>query len=435
MDNGVNKIEKCAYYFILFLVGLIVVAKIGSAAVLYVKNISPSPIQDPLEYHNLAANMLAGNGFSISQNPPYFKDLFRTPLYPLFLYGAFLINSSGHLAILLQQLMVIVVAGLVFKILRRLRPETPRVIPLAVSLFLIADPRLWFWSLETMTETLFIFLTTLMLFFMLDTKNFRMKHAVTSAAFLGAALLTRPSGLLWIPGLALFFLFLKKPIKFKAAVFLTFSAITILVVSPWLWRNYQLVGKPILSSAQMNNYIQAFGEGRNDPAWKCAGSISDTKGRSGCVFFGWTSAGFAEAEKTFKGLRDRASVFSFIKKNLNGSYNFWSASDYGDGVGILHNAIYGSGQPMSSAWEFFARVSYRIYAVFLTLIMVLAAAGLVFLYKKRELASASLMTGVIFFSIFINYGLASGRLNLVLLPMLFLLAGLGVIFIKETYQR
>lgn len=435
MDNGANKIEKCAYYFILLLVGLVIIAKIGSASVLYIKNISPSPIQDPLEYRNLALNTLSGNGFSISQTPPYFKDLFRTPLYPLFLAATFLINSSGHLAIFLQQLMIIAAAGLIFKILRRLQPESSKIIPLSASLFLIADPRLWFWSLETMTETLFIFLTTLMLFFMLDIKNFRIKHVVSSAAFFGAALLTRPSGLLWVPGLALFFLFLKKPIKFKAIMFLTFSAVVILVISPWFWRNYQLVGKPILSSAQMNNYIQAFGGGRNNPAWQCAGSIEDTKGRSGCVFFGWTSAGFAEAEKTFKDLRSRVSVFSFLKKNINGSYNFWSASDYGDGVGILHNAIYGSGKPMSSAWKSFAEASYRIYSVFLIIIMVLSAVGLIFLYKKRELAVAGLLAGVIFFSIFINYGLAAGRLNLILLPLLFLLAGLGAGFIKQIYSK
>ena len=427
------KIEKCAYYFLIFLIGLIVVVKIGAVPVLYLKNISPSPIQDPLEYRNLALNLLAGNGFSIAEDPPYLLDLFRTPLYPLFLAATFLVNFSGHLAILLQQLMIIFSAWLLFKILRRSKFGDSRIIPLIPSLFLLIDPRIWFWSLETMTEPLFIFLTALMFFFLLHPDNFRMPHAAISGVLFGLALLTRPSGLLWAPGIFLFFLFLKKPLKSKLLMFLVFAVISVFVVSPWLWRNFQLVSRPILSSAEMLNYIQAFGMGREDPAWSCAGKITDSKDRKGCVFYGWTSAGFSEAEKTYEDLRSSLPPSSLIKKNIVGAYHFWSSVDYGDAISILYNALYGSGQFLSGGWILLTKISHQLYNSFLGLILISAVLGIIYLYKKKELSLAGLSLGVIIASMFINFGLASTRLHLVLFPLVFLLAGFGVYFIKSIY--
>lgn len=424
--------EKYGYRFLFLIIVLIVIVKIAVVAVLYAKNISPSPVQDPLEYRNLAANLLAGNGFSIAQTPPYLPDLFRTPLYPLFLAATYLVDSAGHFAILLQQLMAVASAWILFKILRSLRRDAPRIISLIFAFFLLADPRLWFWSLETMTETLFIFLTMLMFLFLTRYyENLRVIHAAGAGSVFGLALLTRPSGLLWLPALLVFFLFYEKPVKQNLAMLFVFLTVAGLVVSPWVWRNYKLVSRPVFSSAQINNYIQAFGKGRDDPAWACAGSIEDSKGRKGCVFYGWTSDGFSATEKTHKILRSNISAFAFMKKNTIGAYNFWSPVEYEDSIGILHNAVYGAGKPMSRTWISFTAGSRRVYAIFLNLIIILAVAGIAFLYQKKELAVASLLAGVILFSTFVNFGLASGRLHLVLFPPLFILAASGVVFIKR----
>ncbi|MEK7598906.1 MAG: glycosyltransferase family 39 protein [Patescibacteria group bacterium] len=434
MNSFRPRIGECRHYFLFLIIGLVVVARIGAAAVLYAKNVFPSPIQDPLEYRNLAMNILAGNGFSIAQNPPYPPDLFRTPLYPLFLAATYGIDSAGYLAILLQQLMIIASAWLLFKILRRWNDSSGK-IALIFSLFLLVDPRIWFWSLETMTEALFIFLTAAMLFLLLYPENFNTAHVAGAAVFFGLAVLTRPSGLLWAPGLVLFFLFCKKPVKSRLFMFFIFMAVAGIVVSPWLWRNYKLVGRPILSSMQTVNYIQAFGIGRDDPSWRCSDSIVDSKGREGCVFYGWTAAGFSDAEKTARNLRANTPVFSLIKKNMTGAYHFWKSNDYPDALSILRSAALGAGKPISRTWQILAEASHKTYAAFLNFMLILGVAGLVFLYKKRELAAAGLLGGIIFSSVFINFGLASGRLHLILLPPLFYLAGLGTVFIKQIYQQ
>src|SRR5437870_3657297 len=47
---------------------------------------------DVPRYQQLARNMLAGHGFSSSATPPYRPDMFRTPVFPLFvavLYASF----------------------------------------------------------------------------------------------------------------------------------------------------------------------------------------------------------------------------------------------------------------------------------------------------------------------------------------------------------
>ncbi|MBI1956897.1 MAG: glycosyltransferase family 39 protein [Candidatus Niyogibacteria bacterium] len=427
-----KKIEILAYYFLMVAIGLIIVAKIGTAALLYVKDISPSPVQDPLEYRNLGLNTLAGNGFSIAEKPPYVPDLFRTPLYPLFLSATFSLDKNGHMAILLQQLMIIISVWLFFKLLHRYQFGVSRIVPLVFSLFLLIEPRIWFWSLETMTESLFIFLTSLAIFLLLYPRMLGRTHIAGAAACFGCALLTRPAGLLWIPGFFLFLLLYRQPFKSKLIGIGIFAVMAGLVVSPWIVRNERLVGKPILSVAEPVDYILTFGKGRADPAWACESRITDSKGRQGCVFHGWTAAGFHDTEETVKNLRATVPVFSFIKTNVLGMYHFWAPVDYKDSVGILHNAVAGAGKARSPAWAAFAKMSHQWYSVVLGFIAIMAVAGFVFLYKRREFAMMGLFGGIIFSSNFMNFGIASGRLHLILLPSVVFLAGLGAAYMRHA---
>ncbi|MBM3323997.1 hypothetical protein FJY69_11050, partial [candidate division WOR-3 bacterium] len=62
------------------------------------------PVADAPEYLRLADNLARHRLFSLDSAPPYRPDVFRTPVYPLFLAGFFLLFSSPILPALLGQL-------------------------------------------------------------------------------------------------------------------------------------------------------------------------------------------------------------------------------------------------------------------------------------------------------------------------------------------
>ncbi|HNT76583.1 MAG TPA: glycosyltransferase family 39 protein, partial [Anaerolineae bacterium] len=82
---------------------------------------------DPIEpidaegFHLLAVNVLAGRGFAIGWEPPFCPTAVRTPLYPLFLMGSYLLLGAqpAH-AVLLQVLLEALTTALVIRLGRDL---------------------------------------------------------------------------------------------------------------------------------------------------------------------------------------------------------------------------------------------------------------------------------------------------------------------------
>jgi len=78
---------------------------------------------DPIEpidaegFHLLAVNVLAGRGFAIGWEPPFCPTAIRTPLYPLFLMGSYLLLGAqpAH-AVLLQVLLEALTTALVIRL-------------------------------------------------------------------------------------------------------------------------------------------------------------------------------------------------------------------------------------------------------------------------------------------------------------------------------
>jgi hypothetical protein len=410
----------------------IILARFMILAFLYLKQISPSPVQDPLEYRNLAINILKGNPFSMAQNPPYVFDLIRTPAYPFFLSLTFWFDETGYLAVFLQQIMIIVSAWMLWAVLRRY--QSYKTVPLIFAAFLLVDPRIWFWSLETMTEALFMFLTMSAVFFMLFPEVIRMKHIAGSAFSFGLALLTRPSGLLWLAGFMIFFAFYKTSFRRKFFAFFSFIIIIAIIISPWVWRNYKLVGKPILSASQPINYALGFQREQNMVTSACSDFIKDSKGRKACLFRSFTLDGFNDVERLVRDLRKTTSLYSFLKRNIIGGYYFWTPNDYKDIVSIVRNSISGAKGDLSGKWLFFADASYIVYSLFLILTGILALTGFVFLYKNGKRSVLGLLGGIVFFSTFLNFGMAGGRHHLILLPIVLFLAGLGSFYTIEHFQ-
>lgn len=198
-------------------------------------------------YFVLSQNILAGHGFSIATEPPYVINSFRTPVMPYFLVVAHQVFGGYFGAILFQillaSLLPILGMRLAWQVMRR------RWMSIATGIFLSFEPYTVLFSTIFYSETVFTFIFFIsLIYFFKYLEDRRLLHLLFSSAFMGFAMLTKPTAeylplflgalLLWVwrsdfrRGLI------------HTAVFLVTCA---LIVSPWVYRNYVVTGSPGLS--------------------------------------------------------------------------------------------------------------------------------------------------------------------------------------------
>lgn len=187
-------------------------------------------------YYELSQGIMEGKG--LEENP------LRTPLYPGFI--AFLLFVSGSYSVVIG---VQIIVGALIPVLGRqvaLRITGIPMIGLVVGLVLAFDPYFSLFSSIFYTETLFIFLfLAFILLFLSYVEAPRWRTLALSALVLGVATLTKPTAqylpvfitpfLLWhLRGI-----FTVRRRVIHAALFI---GIFLLVLSPWLYRNYRVFG-------------------------------------------------------------------------------------------------------------------------------------------------------------------------------------------------
>ncbi len=211
--------------------------------------------RDTTSYVRPALNLLAGNGFSQRTEPPFVPDVCRTPAYPLFI--AFLYQLFGRNVLFIAGVQVLVgtlTVTLTYALGRRLlseRAATTGGVLMALSLGSAV------YCAFVLTETLFSFLLLGAVFcLLLYRRSGRVWAAIVGGLLSGASILCRP--------IALFYPLLAAPCVGVATrgrwlrrvlVTLAFLVATGAVVAPWIVRNYQLVGMPVLSSISHYNLL------------------------------------------------------------------------------------------------------------------------------------------------------------------------------------
>jgi 4-amino-4-deoxy-L-arabinose transferase-like glycosyltransferase len=93
---------------------------------------------DSHQYHRIATNLVAGNGYSDAGSAPYEADVYRPPVLPCLLAAVYACGGSIPVAILFQ---VAVSSGLIvltYRLTRGLGAESP--LALGAALFVAVDP-------------------------------------------------------------------------------------------------------------------------------------------------------------------------------------------------------------------------------------------------------------------------------------------------------
>ncbi len=179
----------------------------------------------------------------------------RTPGYPLFLAGAFSISDNPHFVIFLQILFALATIPLIYSIGIKL---TSARISFLATLAYIIYPTTAFLNTQILSETLFMFFTTLSLWLLLTLPKYRTLEYVAIGVTAGIATLVRPSFIYIIPFMIAYILLGKNNIWQKMISAGVVIIAIFVVLAPWLHANQRDFGNPALSTAGNYNILYVY---------------------------------------------------------------------------------------------------------------------------------------------------------------------------------
>jgi 4-amino-4-deoxy-L-arabinose transferase-like glycosyltransferase len=333
---------------------------------------------DALGYDTLARNILAGNGFSLSQRAPFEPTLYRTPIYPYFLtvlYGLFGFHAT--VIYLVQALIGSVTSCLMFFVARRYLGQREALLVAALNAIYPFTAR---FVAARLSETLFTFLMCGAIYLVIcayQKESWRWMSA--AGAMMGVAILCRPENMFFpffLAGLFLLAHRFRKP-WWKLSAALVVCALIVLL--PWMVRNYQITGKvgPLvrfgpgvafwqttLPYFNPNTFEYAAGSDQYDPiVWQLKHNKSMTETDLAALEPLMWRAGIANVRQDPKG---------YLKRRLKEYPHLWiSGGDYLLGS---HNRAYG--QALADRRYLLVATKLFLFGVVGLLPLVLALIGL-----------------------------------------------------------
>ena len=194
---------------------------------------------DNVWYRPQVSNFLQGLGFTIDSDDPIYS-LRRTPVYPIW-YGLHYIFFGEELAKVLivhSQLILFAISGVfLYHIIFEFTQK--KQISFIFSLLYVCNPFLTQLSFRTMTEGIYLSLTTIMVFILVKVgKTGSLRTAFFCGCFISVIFLTRPSAVLLI-SLPVLLLFLKERFpRYTLRTCICVFAGVLTVWAPWIIRNY-----------------------------------------------------------------------------------------------------------------------------------------------------------------------------------------------------
>ncbi|TYQ13343.1 UNVERIFIED_CONTAM: dolichyl-phosphate-mannose-protein mannosyltransferase [Acetivibrio alkalicellulosi] len=240
MNSKVLDFIKKNHFFLLMLIGVIL-------RLVWVFVFPTYPYTDFMWYHVKGIEISQGQGFLNGIYPHYignpgFPTAFRPIGYPgtlavlYYLFGSsFLVGKLFNVA--LSTLIMFLTYKLALKFFN------PKVAIITLTIFALSPLAITYNSILG-SEVLFsaILMLSIYLFF---TKN----NPVFIGLLIGYLTLVRPIGM-FIPAIFALFIFIKKDMIFKEKLkyMIVFGVFFGMVVSPWLIRNYIVLGEPVFST-------------------------------------------------------------------------------------------------------------------------------------------------------------------------------------------
>ncbi len=194
---------------------------------------------DSRGYQQIALNLLAGHGFSWSTSPPFEPNLYRTPVYPVFLAGVYAIFSPGSRAVyLLQAAISSVVCCLIYVIARQFWNRHRAVV---AALLCCTDAFAAHYVGSIMTETVFTLLMSCGVFLLVrGYETGQSRTMALAGALLGLAVLCRPESVFFPLFAAATLTWVSPSKRTSLRLGLVLAGCAMLATAPWLVRNWRL---------------------------------------------------------------------------------------------------------------------------------------------------------------------------------------------------
>lgn len=198
-----------------------------------------TPAVDARAYDSIAMNLATGYGFKEDRNQSYQTDLAiirAGPGYEFFLAGLYKVFGHQYAIVWIVQAMLHALSAyIIFLICRKIFNNEGQTIGLAAALLFGWHPDLIEAAAMLMTETLYLFLIIVSIWFFAEFMRCpeKIRYSVYLGAVLGLAILNRPPVILFVPIMSMFY-FAK---KYYCALFILIFVITGML-APWAMRNY-----------------------------------------------------------------------------------------------------------------------------------------------------------------------------------------------------
>ena len=199
-------------------------------------------------YFTISQNLIDGHGLTDSEAPPYKPYSFRPPLFHYFLAGAYLLLGGWWGAILLYIAIGSLLPILGMRIASYLTEN--KYILMALGVVLALEPSAILYSTTFYSETFFMLWFFLALWALFEyMRSGRFLHLGASAFLLGLSALTRPtSEYLPVIVIGALLFFGRRQLSRRHLYHLAgYAAIFVLVLAPWLYRNWTIWGVADLS--------------------------------------------------------------------------------------------------------------------------------------------------------------------------------------------
>lgn len=204
---------------------------------------------DAFHYNRLAENILAGKGYLYGSQSELFPKTVRSqrlPLYAFFVAGVYFVSGHSMVAVrVVQAVLGTLTCIFIYFIAKKILNQS---VAFCAMIFSAVYPIYIFYTGQLLTESLYLFLGTLLLLCLLSGLDHRREIFWLYAGFLGGlALLCRATILAFLPFMFGAIFWLNRRYRPLRSLGLTLFGI-FLVVTPWMVRNYIIHDSWVLST-------------------------------------------------------------------------------------------------------------------------------------------------------------------------------------------
>ncbi len=208
---------------------------------------------DATGYVEMADSIIRGDDSLVPDNE--LTRGLRTPGYPLFLSGILSFTREPFVIIAIQILVALLTVPLIYSLCHRL---TNASIAFWTTLAYILYPTTAFLNTQILSETVFMFCTTLSLWLLLAAPTHWSWRYAAVGATAGAAILIRPSFLYVLPLIIALVVVRERKIWQSVNAGIVILATTFLLLAPWLHANQRDFGQASLSTAGTFNLLYVY---------------------------------------------------------------------------------------------------------------------------------------------------------------------------------